>query len=367
MISSRPSPLRFLRPPRWSPWSAGCLVAGTAGLALSAHAQFSTFGGDPSTNAFIRIPSDTDDWTRHFRLGAMAGLNIKANFSMAGTFPISGNNPGAGTFSDGYVLPDATGDKNLTANWGYNNANQLTPNTLTMTGANNYTASGNSSANGGAIPGFDLAYGGNLWYWKHARVGWEMGFGWLPIDIKSSQTLTAQVSQTTYTYDLSGLQGVPGAPYTGHPNGNGPLIPLNGTQGPTTISQGVVSGTHELDVDLYTLRLGPSIYWDITENLGVSFGAGPAIGVVNGNYKYNEVVTANGISTPNSGQIGSTQLTFGGYLSTALMYHLVANGDLYLGAQYMPMENTTISGDGRSGQLNLNGQLYLSVGINWPF
>ena len=49
------------------------------------------------------------------------------------------------------------------------------------------------------------------------------------------------------------------------------------------------------------------------------------------------------------------------------MYHLVANGDLYLGAQYMPMENVTITGAGRSGQLNLDGQIYVSVGINWPF
>ena len=28
-----------------------------------------------------------------------------------------------------------------------------------------------------------MAYGDNLWYWKHARVGWELGFDLLPISI----------------------------------------------------------------------------------------------------------------------------------------------------------------------------------------
>ena len=356
-----------MSPLRISKLHAGCLSAWAASVALSAQAQYDTFGGDPSTNAFIRIPSDTDDWTRHFRLGAMVGLNIKANFSMSGSFPVSGSDPGAGYFSTGnYVVPDATGDKTYTANWGYSSATQLNGSTLTMTGANSYTASGSSSADGGFLPGLDLAYGGNLWYWKHARVGWELGFGWLPIDIKSNQALAAQVSQTTYTFNTGSIV-VPEAPYQGNPSGTGPLIPLKGTPGAPTISDGVVTGTHELDVDLYTLRLGPSIYWDVTERVGISFGAGPAVGLVDGDYKYNETVTVNGLSTPNSGQIGATDFTFGGYVNATLMYHLVANGDLYLGAQYMPMENVTITGAGRSGQLNLDGQIYVSVGINWPF
>ena len=34
----------------------------------------------------IQKVSEDDDWTRHFRIGAMVGLNISANFSMKGTF-----------------------------------------------------------------------------------------------------------------------------------------------------------------------------------------------------------------------------------------------------------------------------------------
>jgi hypothetical protein len=49
------------------------------------------------------------------------------------------------------------------------------------------------------------------------------------------------------------------------------------------------------------------------------------------------------------------------------MYHLVQNGDLYVGVQYMSLGNASISGGGRSAQLNLGGQVYISAGINWPF
>ena len=60
----------FMRSTRFQ---AGCLACGLTGLAMCAPAQLSlwssgssssdTFGGDPDSNAFIRIPSDTDDWT----------------------------------------------------------------------------------------------------------------------------------------------------------------------------------------------------------------------------------------------------------------------------------------------------------------
>jgi hypothetical protein len=39
----------------------------------------------------------------------------------------------------------------------------------------------------------------------------------------------------------------------------------------------------------------------------------------------------------------------------------------YIGAQYTPMGSATFSNGGRSGQLNLDGQVYLSAGIGWPF
>ena len=130
---------------------------------------------------------------------------------------------------------------------------------------------------------------------------------------------------------------------------------------------GTVVSSQSLDVTLYTMRLGPSFFWDLTERVGMSLGAGPAVGIVSGDYKYDETITASGINARNTGRISGTSLIYGGYVNAAVMYHVQNDADIYIGARYMPMGDATISGGGRSGRLNLGGQLYLSIGINWPF
>ena len=352
-------------------WFGGCASACAAGWVLAAHAQLgdSYYGVDTGTNGLVRIPKDTDDWTRHFRLGGMVGMNIGATFGMKGNFGISGNNPAAGIFSDGYIEKDSTGSTTATANWGYDNASQLSGNTLTMHANTGFSATGNSASDGGPFPGLDMAYGDNLWYWKHARIGWELGFNWLPIDISSSSTFAGQVSSSTYKFSTGGIT-VPAAPYQGSAFGYGPLIPYpNYPVNPfsSTTAAGTVSGTHSLNVSLYNLRLGPSFYWDITRQVGMSLGFGPAVGLVNGDYEYNEYVTSAGITTHNAGDISGTKLVYGGYANASLMYHLVNKGDIYISAQYEPLTDATISGGGREGTLDLGGQLYFSLGLNWPF
>lgn len=349
---------------------AWCLTCCFLGVALAASAQ-PEIDGKPDSSAFIRIPKDTDDWTRHFRIGAMVGMNIKASFNENGLFNISGNNAANGIYDDGYVRLDQNGDPNYTSYWGYNNASQYNAanQTLQMHSTSSYSTTGSASDEGGAFPGFEMAYGDNLWYWKHARVGWELGFGLLPINISDNSTMSATVTQNTYTFNTGILGSVDfptTVPYQGGPSGTGPIISTAFTQSVTNTT-GTIAGSRSLDVMLYTVRLGPSFYWDLTEQIGMSLGAGPAIGIVSGDYKYDETITASGVSARNSGQIGGTDFIYGGYVNAAVMCHLVNNGDIYIGAQYMPMSNATISGGGRQGKLNLGGQLCFSVGINWPF
>ncbi|MGD0745615.1 MAG: hypothetical protein ABSA45_10710 [Verrucomicrobiota bacterium] len=354
-----------------------CLAGCLAGLAVHASAQPEVYG-NPDSSAFIRIPSDADDWTRHFRIGALVGMNISAHFSMNGSaFPLSGNDPGRGIFDDGYVRADNTGNAfGQTGYWGYRNASQYDPaaHTLTMHAASSFAASGSATESGSAFAGFDMAYGDNLWYWKHARVGWELGFGLLPISITDNHPASASASQSTYTFSTASAFNpggivVPTAPYQGGFDRDGePTISSTYNLPVTTTNySGSVAGSHTLDVTLYTLRLGPSFYWDLTDHVGMSLGAGPAIGIVSGSYKYDEIITAGRVSARNRGQMSATDLVLGGYVNAAVMYHVVDNGDIYLSAQYMPMSDATISGGGREGRLDLGGQIYFSVGVSWPF
>lgn len=363
-----PSIFQFIKRARLGALSACCLAGGFLGASPAASAQPETFGGNPDSYKFIRIPSDTDDWTRHFRLGALVGMNISANFNENGLFNVSGNNVANGIYDNGYVRPDQTGDPNYTSFWGYNNASQYNAanHTLTMAATTGFSTTGGGEAKGGLFPGIDVAYGDNLWYWKHARVGWEFGFGWLPVNISQNSSSSATVTHTAFNFDTTGLV-VPTAPYQGGPNGQGPLLPLSPFSSSSTNSVGTVSGSHSLDVTLLTMRLGPSFYWDLTEKVGMSLGAGPAVGLVTGDYKYDEIITAGGLNSHNAGQIGGTDLVYGGYVNATVMYHVQNDADIYAGVQYMPMSDATISGGGREGRLKLGGQLYFSVGINWPF
>ena len=335
------------------------------GLALAASAQSDTFEGNPDSSAFIRIPSNTDDWTRHFRVGALVGLNISANFSIAGSFNVK---QPAGVFDNGYVYPsdNAFG---TTTEWGYDSASQYNAanHTLSMTGTTAFTpdAAVSGEQSGSAFLGFDLAYGGNLWYWKHARVGWECGLGLLPINITKNQSVTGKINQNIYTFSTGTIESMPPPGYPGRNSISGPAIYSTATStNQSTPSSSTINSSQTLDVTLYTMRLGPTFYWDITREIGVSLGGGPAIGIVSGNLKYNDTFSG---ESSNTGQVSGTGVVYGGYVNAAVMYHLVQNGDIYVGAQYMPMSSTTISGGGREAKLDLGGQIYISAGINWPF
>jgi hypothetical protein len=368
----------FVRNNRFHGLFAWCLVCCFTGIAPAASAQsdlwfsgsssMDTFGGNPDTDAFIRIPSDTDDWTRHFRIGALVGMNISANFKMAGTFNV---NQSAGVYDDGYVHPSDNGFVGTTTDWSYDSASQYiaATHTLNMTGTTSFSTTGSAGTeeSGSAFAGFDLAYGDNLWYWKHARVGWEFGFGLLPVNITDNQPMSGQINQNVYSFSTGTIESMPPPGIPGPSSGSWPAIYSTAASTNQTSNPGTITGTHSLDVMLYTFRLGPTFYWDLGKHVGVTLGAGPALGVVSGDYKYNETINTGDTSAHNTGSFGTTDVVFGGYVNAMVMCHVVDNGDIYVGAQYMPMENAGFSSGGRQAQLNLGGQVYISAGINWPF
>jgi hypothetical protein len=365
---------------RFQNWPARCLAGVFSIWAVSGTAQTPTESPqpkqpdnrqveiiDPKYGRYFGVSDELpDDWTRHFRVGGMVGLNIKADFRLeSGAINISGNP--AGRYGDGYVLVDQTGNaQGYTSNWGYDNASQYDGQSLTMHSASSFSTAGfKETSDDTAPPGFDMAYGGNLWKWGRTRLGWEFGFGLMPINISDTPSLAGEVTQSSYTFDTGGII-VPDAPYQGGPSG-GPVIHDTYTGSDTTMSPGSITDTETLDVNLYSFRLGPSAYWDVSRYVGVSVGAGPALGLVSGSLDYNQKITANGVTTRNKGHIDGTELIYGGYVNASAMFHLVENGDIYLGVQYMPMTEANFSGQGHKASLQLNGQVLLSVGFSWPF
>src|ERR1041385_4069769 len=156
------------------------------------------------------------DWQRSFRAGVLVGFNISADFRMNGSFPVSGG--GLGAYDDGYVRRDDGGA--LTSDWGYNNASQRdsTAETLTMHKTTGFSTTSSASVNDSVEIGLDLAYSGMLWRAQRIRLGWELGFGMLPIKISDNSALSATVKRSAYTFDASGymIGAVDTFPSPGH-------------------------------------------------------------------------------------------------------------------------------------------------------
>jgi hypothetical protein len=356
-------------------WGAlWCLV----GLAWVASAQQPPGEDTPPQHVWIETPPErVNDWPRHFRVGALVGINIKAEFKMGGEFTVSGSQPGPPgesgrdhLYDDGYVLVDETGNaQGLTSNWGYDNASQYDPiaQTLTFHSANSFTASGSAKSDDSPYLGLDVAYGAKIWRRGPTQIGWEFGFGYLPVTIKDNQPVSADINRTVHSFGTGGIL-VPTAPYNGGSSGIGPTVPDTATALAGDATSGTIAGSRTLDMTLFLFRLGPMLHWEMHPRWAMTLSAGPAFGYVNGDLKFDEnIVSADGGSANNRGRTGGSDFVFGGYVGATLLFHAEEHGDFYVGVQYMPLGSATVSGEGRQARLDMSGGIYFSVGVNWPF
>ncbi len=359
--------------------AAGIALGCSVGGALIASAQETPPEEPPPQHLWIEAaPPRANIWPRHFRVGALIGLNLNAEFTMSGDFGVSGSQPGQPgqpglnhIYDDGYVRVDQTGNAlGRTSYWGYQNASQYDPVTQTLTfhSANEFTASGSAKNDDSPYFGLDVAYGGTIWSWGPTEIGWEFGFGFLPISIKDNQPMSTEITRTVHTFSTGGIL-LPGAPYNGGPSGIGPTIPDLASDVPGGDSIfGTITGSRTLDVSLYVARLGPLLHWELHPRWAVSFSAGPAVGYVDGDLQFDEtIVSDDGGNARNRGSTGGSEFVYGGYVNATLLFHVEEHGDVYLGVQYMPLGSASISGGGREARLDMSGGVYFSAGVNWPF
>jgi len=309
------------------------------------------------------------NWVFHVRAGPMVGLNVKASFSTSGQFNLAQNVP-AGVYDDGYVRTDQTGNAGgLTSFWGYENASQFNPEThsLVMHQATTFSATGSGNGDDSPYLGVELAGGANIWRGQQWRVGLELGCSALPIRIKNEQNLPVNVNRNIVSFNTGNIV-LPTAPYHGGPSGIGPLISATGMPLAGDTLAGALTGSQTLDATLVAVRLGPTLFWDVNRYIGLQAGAGPAIGIVPGSLKFDETLQLpDGTAPHNSGKISSTEVSFGGYVNVIATFHVVKNGDLYVGGQFLPLGNSNFGGNGRTAELKLGGQINFMAGVSWPF
>jgi len=316
-----------------------------------------------------------DDWMRNLRVGAWIAFGVNADFSLSGSVPVSGVNPGATgvhgvdhVYDNGFVRVDQTRNaQGYTSNWGYQDASQLSGSDLVYRATRSFTTADFERKEGGPQVGLDVAYGWTLGFWGSTRIGVEFGFGLLPIDLSDSRTLTGSLHRTVHSFDTGGIL-LPQAPYSGGASGVGPVIRDVATALPDETVAGEVRGSRVIDAWLYDLRLGPQLYRELGGRWAVSGGAGGTLGIVAGEYRFNERVVVEGIpGASNTGGIGRTAVNWGAYANAMLLFHTNPEADFYIGVQWMTLGETRFGDGNREGRLRMGSSLQVITGISWPF
>ncbi|MBX3731980.1 MAG: hypothetical protein KF791_05250 [Verrucomicrobiae bacterium] len=336
---------------------SGCLavLGGTAGLAQNV----------------------ADDWTRNFRLGAQTMFNVKADFSVSGTVPVSRPPPGpVGVpgadhfYDDGFVRVDQTGNAGGTTSfWGYQSGSQVDAanDRIVMKSVRSFQASEDTTVNSGFSPGLDTAYGSQIRDWGRTRLGWEVGYAFTPFDFKDETPLAATVTRDVQAFSYGGI-ALPPAPFAGGPSGVGPAIGDVSTALADEVLGATITGTRQLDVNLHALRAGVTLFWRFQPRWALSGSLGPAMGLVPGTYRYEDTFAmADGTTATESGSSSKTEVVFGGYASATLLCRVTHSADVYLGTQFMGLQSASFGSAQRQAELNLGATFTLSLGVNWPF
>lgn len=318
-----------------------------------------------------------DDWTRNFRLGAQLLFNVKTEFSLNGPVSVNRQSPGpAGVpgadhyYDDGYVRVDNLGNVDgYTSYWGYDNASQYNAaaQQLVMRSIGSYDVSQQQTVDGGVLPGLDVAYGSQIRDWGKLRLGWEAGYAFTPMDFKDSTALDVNFNRDVQAFSTGGLT-LPPAPYAGGPSGVGAQLLDVATALPSESLPGTITGTRQLDVNLHALRAGATLFWRFQPRWALTGSLGPAMGLVPGSYIYSETFTlSDGSISSESGNMSHTAVVFGGYASATLHCRVISSADVYLGVQFMGLQDADFGNSQREASLDLGATFALSLGVNWPF
>jgi hypothetical protein len=323
-------------------------------------------------------PFDFDDPTiprNRLAVGVKFAFGISAelkNVSYPGT--------AAPDYDDGYVRTDISGNAGgKTWYWGYAADSQVdvANDSLLMHTVSSSPRDGRSlNLDDEIMPGVELTYGRvlKLWPRKNERatvLGAEAAISALDVRFATSDTLQGDMTRTTSAFALDGVIP-PGAPYNGTFNGPGPLTSAT----PFSVTSETLAGLSAVDTEVrahvYGLRLGPFLELPLGGRFSFQFGAGVALMYANTTLEFTETLS---FENPVPGQPpASREESFSegeflvGFYGRALAgYDFNPGLRLFLGAEYLYLGETSVSGGGKEATLKLESALQGVVGLQLLF
>jgi hypothetical protein len=359
--------MKYQNAPR--PWAlAALLLAPTLPLAAQ----------DDGRDSALRDPQPVDK--SRFGISYRASWNINAEFksdriARPRTGGPNGGGPGPATgggidrfYDDGYNRVDSSGNRdNLTWFWGYENAGQVQGDTIVMSST---AARGFSSGEVDDDPqhGAELTYNRELgrcargWSW-----GLESALGWTCIDIEDDRPLAGGLRTIRDAYERGGVVPPP-PPYNGTFEGPGPLIGDMPTRTVQFNPNGsFVRGSREFEGNLFTLRLGPYLDIPLAERWTLSFSAGPALGLLDGDFQFSHTVTAPSGTTRERGSGSETDLLYGGYVSGLVRFAINECWSVFVGGQYLGLSCYSAEARGQEVELTFDTMVNATVGFSYSF
>jgi len=321
------------------------------------------------------VRAQDDDFWGRFSLGERSAFNISASFSGVGGFTAPGvSGTGVQSYNDGYVADVNSPTVLHTADWGYDNASQITSQLpggdVVMRSSSSQAVSAGDAGNG-AQSGMELDYTQPLVAGKFWHLGWDAAFDWTGIHIQDSRPMSGDVVTTAQIFAL-GAVFPPNAPYSGSGLPGQPLLSTTAIPDPsgdsTQIGAASITGTRKIDADLFGVKLGPSLEFPLGKYFSIGLGGGFAFGVIDSEFSYDETVTVAGLGTQTHAASGHTDgWVSGGYARAQANLHLDKRVSLFSGVEFddLGVFNQTVGGE--TAHLDLSRTVYVTGGISINF
>lgn len=323
-----------------------------------------------------------------FGVSYRAAFNVTAEFKNIGIIRGPGGNvgrdPGPATgagvdrfYDDGYNRVDISGNElGLTWFYGYKNASQIQGNSVVMHGT---SAQSIRSGTYDSDPqhGFELTYNRELGKVGESDRTWgiEGGLGWADLDIRDHRRLFGGVRTIADAFGFGEINPnvAPFSPeYPGHAGnyeGPGALIDSSPTRTSTFVANSSeVTGRRTFDANLISFRVGPYIDFPVDDRWTISFSAGFAAGLIDGEYHFDNILTTSGGVRRQSGTGSDTDVLFGGYMSASIRCQIDEHWGVFISGQYLGFADSyTASARGQKIELDFKRTALVALGVSYQF
>lgn len=331
-----------------------------------------------------------------FRLGANYRTGFKASVrDVTAPVPLT-----PGVFENGYVLPSVSGTQtDQTWYWGYQDAGQVSGETLTLSRLNNAPRVGDLESGTESLFGGELVIGaelGKFELWKRTwNIGIEAAYSYAQFSTELGGTASGIAALTTAQYGLGGIL-VPDAPYAGTFLGPGPLINRNPTRQQTLAAVGTSTLNVGIDSTIHTLKFGPYVELPMGKKFSLGFGLGYATVMPDTDLTIREYTSygpATGGGTGPSGgrgagrsdasgapdlptsipdssvevDSGRSDWQPGGYVQLRAEYDFTRNIGVFVAAEFLYNESMRFQAGGREATIELGGTYGATGGLRLSF